>query len=361
MSRWKDQSTGKSGGVWHFVQACRPDWSKQEIARYLVGKAGLHWNELNQIADGRKRKTASMMARERTEQNHAARKKFYSKRNAPIPAPPALTPWPNFVRSQFFALPVEDMRIDRLASRRGWPVDWVDNLVGAGLLRFPELPWNQKRFPAFTVGMPGSEPIGYHQRIWTAEDGPAWLYVPYNPSRASNDLTRSLRALDGPKVAPLTFVLGRPDDASLWCVTEGQWDAVTLWGALGGFDDGFELPLCVFGLRGANAGPSVFLSYYQDCLRRLKPKVLLVPDSDKAGSAWDGSNWKASQGVRPKTFVERLIDLTGRQEIPIWNISGESGKDFNDLWKTDPPTREELFDLLLDDFPGWPAQILVKG
>lgn len=354
LSGWMDQSTGEKGGVWNFVQACRPEWSKQDVARYLVEKAGLPWDEPGKGGDRPKRKTASVMARERTERNHAARREFYAKRNAPVPSPSPLTPWPVWVRAQFLEWPVEGVRMERLASRRGWPVDWVDALVGMDVLRFPELPWNRKRFPAFTVGMPGTKPVGYHQRIWTPQDGPAWLFVPYRPTRPSNDFTRQLASHDGPRVPPLPFVLGDPSGSTLWCITEGQWDAITLWGALGGFEDQFDLPVSVFGLRGANAGPMVFFSHYQKQLRAQRPRVLLVPDNDPAGDAWDGSGWDVSQGIRPKTFLDHLIEMTGRAEIPIWRIPGNAGKDFNDLWKSDPPSRAELLDLIVEDFPGWP-------
>jgi hypothetical protein len=98
----------------------------------------------------------------------------------------------------------------------------------------------------------------------------------------------------------------------------------------------------------------VFLSHYQKQLRSQRPRVLCVPDNDPAGDAWDGSGWDVSQGIRPKTFVDHLIEMTGRAEIPIWRIPGNAGKDFNDLWKSDPPSRAELLDLIVEDFPGWP-------
>lgn len=350
LARWKDQSTGEAGGVWNFVHLARPDWSKQDIARYLIQKAGLEWNESGSTSKGFKPKSASTLARERTEQNYRERKEFYGKRNAPIATLEKPAAWPQVVRDHFHAGPIEGFRIQRLAERRGWPVGWIEALVDAGLLRFPELPWSPKRFPAFTVGITGYEPAGYHQRIWTQADGPAWLYVPYCPKNPTSGLSLALNGYSGPRVQALPFVLGDPVKAELWIITEGQWDAITLAGALGFFDDCFDLPIAVFGIRGAEAGPAIFLGHYKAQLERNKPFVWLWPDNDKAGGSWDGSNWDDFSKIRPKFFTDHLMDLTGCREIPM-AIVPDPHKDFNEYWRKDPPLQTELYSLISSEFP----------
>jgi hypothetical protein len=350
LARWEDFATKEKGGVWDFVAKARPDWSKADLARFLIERAGLAHEDA--ASPPPPRKSASTLARERTEANRRARADFYRARNAPPPSPEPSAPWPAFVRDHFFREPVEDARIGALAKRRGWPVDWAAWLVDADWLRFPALPWIGKRFPAFVVGLPGAEPIGYHQRIWTAQDGPAWLFVPYRPRNPGRGLSAALASWNGPRVQPLPFVLGDPAGGSLWVICEGQWDAITLAGAFGFFEDGWELPMCFFGLRGASAGPGVFLAHYGNRLRAQKPRVWLWPDADRAGDTWSAAPADFSN-PRPLTFAERLIELTGRAEIPVTTPPQPYG-DFNDYYKGELPARTELIDLLRGEFPGWP-------
>lgn len=154
-------------------------------------------------------------------------------------------------------------------------------------------------------------------------------------------------------VPPLPFVLGERS-ASLWIITEGQWDAVTVFGLLGGFDDQFDLPIAVFGLRGAEAGPSVFLSHYQYLIRRHKPQIWLMPDNDKAGNAWDGRG-RASNFAAPQkeTFTDTLRRMLPGRRFPVSRAPKQYGTDFNDFYKNGKPSRDMLLRELERHFPSW--------
>jgi hypothetical protein len=240
-------------------------------------------------------------------------------------------------------------RIDALAERRGWPDSWVDILCDLGIVSWPDLPWSGKRYPAFRVDMPDGTPVGYHQRIWTEEDGPAWLFVPYAPAVASSVFTGKLRDYaagrgDGRLVQPFPFVLGKPANAEVWIITEGQWDAITVYGALGGFDDSFDLPLAVFGLRGAKGGPGMFLSAYGPLLRKVRPRLWLMPDNDPASRWWDSvSQWDAQGRPVPLSFTDRIRKFVGdRAVIQVTRVDSAYGKDFNDYWRAKRPTRHVI-------------------
>jgi hypothetical protein len=361
LRRYKDQaSDDKAGGVWTFVQACRPEWSKQEVARFLVERAGLQWKD----SASEKKPSIWKYKAEQSKRNQAARAKIYRDVAPPIDRPGEVKPWPAFVHDHYMRPdPRDPDRCERLAKRRGWPLDWVDYLYNLGDLRFPTLPWNEKHFPAFIVADPRRTVTGYHQRIWTEADGPAWLFVPYAAKKASNAYTRALAdyagTATGRLVQPLPYYIGTmPAESSLWIICEGQWDAITIFGLLGGFDDQFSLPVTVFGLRGAEGGPAVFLSHYQDILRTRKPELWLLPDNDRAGSIWDGAG-QPTVGAKPRraSFAARLRELVGQERhIPVSRVPARYGKDFNDYFKAASPSRESIMAQISKLFTTWTQQ-----
>jgi len=358
LNRYKDQATDEpAGGVWTFVAACRPEWSKRDIAQYLIERAGLQWDER-----APKSKSLTELRKERQEQARLKREKLL--RDAKKGLDPGRVqlpkhPWPEFVAERYReGLTDPGHRIDRLAQKRQWPVEWVDVLCDMGLISFPALPWSERRFPAFPVTDATHQHVGYHQRIWSQDDGPAWLYVPYHPRQGNNRFTSQLQEYahdkDGPFVPPLPYVLGDPASATLWILTEGQWDAITIFGLMGGLDDVFDLPVAVFGLRGAEAGPVTFLAAYGPMLRRHKPHIWMIPDNDKAG-AWDGRG--KDQGFaapRPWSFASKLLDYVGRnRRIPVSRIPARFGKDFNDYYRTAALSRHTFLGNLERLFPAW--------
>jgi len=368
---FKDFTTGdKRMGVWKFVMLCRPDWEKIDISKYLVEKAGLEWKEASDMKKLPK-KSLHKVRQERLERQHKIeedrirnrRKILFVEEGAPLNA------WPDFVHNHFYKHDVDEARMAGLAKKRGWPIDWVDNLVLDGSLRFPELPWSDKRFPAFTVQLHVDEkldlPIGYHQRIWTEQKGIDWMFVPWRTKKVYNNFTQRLKdysetvLAEGSLITPLPFVLGVPSKAPLWIITEGQWDAVTLFGLIGGFEERFDFSFAVFGLRGAGAGPSTFLSYYSKLIRHHKPRFWLFPDNDSASGDWEYKLQGSSRSDRESkngrsftryakpaepTFTERLRAAIGVDvKIPVTRVPSSIGKDFNDYYKAKSPSRDEIF------------------
>lgn len=361
LKRYKDQASGdKAGGVWTFVQACRPDWAKVDIARYLVERAGLEWKEPGSGSGSGRNSSIWKWRNEQAKKRREKVRRIYDEHNRLPARPQELVEWPAVVENHYmFDHGTDDRRLVGLAKRRGWPVEWVEALYDWRAISWPQLPWSNKRYPALIVQHPDFCPIGYHQRIWTSENGLSWLYVPYRPRGVCNDFTRELDAYarareSGRLVVPLPFVLGSLE-AGLWIITEGQWDAITIYGLLGGFEDQFELDIAVFGLRGAEAGPGVFLQYYQDRVRRQKPHIWLMPDNDAAGASWDGRG-QVTNFSRPvaRTFVEQLLVLVGQERsVPVSRVPERFGKDFNDYYRKAKPSRESLLSQLERHFPQW--------
>jgi len=349
-TRFKDQSTADAGGVWVFVRLAKPEWSKADIARYLVERAGLEWEDAGQKTPEKK----SVWKRREEDRQHrrmAKEKQFRERKRFSGWQAPEVPAWPDCVRRRWEA-GLQDLgsRPEQLARKRGWPIEWMDVLEGA-VLRWPALPWSEKRFAAFLVQLPDGTPVGYHQQTWTQRAGKGWLFVPYVPSRPSGVFTRQLQAASV-SIPPLPFVIGSPS-ASLWIIAEGQWDAITIYGALGGFEDAWDMDIAVFGLRGAEAGPSSFLAYYGERLRRQRPHVWLMPDNDEAGRRWDASEGETRGNVRPVSFVEEIQAATRRPRVPVTRVKPEYGKDFNDYWRAALPSRQRMMTTLERTMPEW--------
>lgn len=347
LTAWKDFGNGdKRQGVWGFVAACRPSWTKAEIAQYLIRKAGLEDAGTPKISKKQwlaERKAAAQ------EREAAARRERSAALRVDALQTEKVTRWPDFVREHFYSADPSDDQIQSLAKRRGWPQDWVWSLVESGSLRWPELPWKASRYSALTVEVPEANGqmtvIGYHQRIWSDDKGPAWLFVPWSPRNGGQglvgrcaDYARDRNITPGESlVVPAPFVLGNPLQAKLWILTEGQWDAVTAWGAIHGFHDTFDLPVAVFGLRGASGGPKAFLQIWGALLSRHKPLIWLLPDNDPASIAWDGKGAVVDFSRPPPVrFTDQLRAALGDSvAIKISRVPARIGKDINDWWQQD--------------------------
>jgi len=353
LTRGKDFGSGEDAhGVWTFVKLCRPDWSKKEIANLLVERAGLQWPERS---GGRP--DLAKLKDERKERERRAAERMRRERERLLSVEPLthFRPWSDAVRAAFNDRRPDPAQIERLAERRGWPVEWPEALASFGMLAFPELPWKAARYSALVVAAPGGVEVGYKQRVWGGADGPDWIYVPHVPREPRTPLQLAMadEALrlgiehGQPMVPPLPFVLGAPDDARVWALCEGEWDAISLYGALGGFEDspGFP-PVAVFGIRGAASGQDAFLRAWVTLLRQVRPHVWLIADNDRAGASWGGTVAAPAEpsGVpAPPTFAERIRHLLGAGPgVKISRVTTPGCKDFNDVWKAVRPTQAQL-------------------
>lgn len=340
------------GGVWQFVQLCRPEWDKKTIARYLIAKAGLDPDEGAPAPRARREVRAARewqgspgarMERARREEKSAS----------------SWAPWPEGVRARWEEglrwLEVDGARREKIAAKRGWPVAVVDELVALGVIAYPRLPWTDaKRGTAFLVQVPQKAAngvtlvsVGYHQRWWRdARDGrPAeksWLFL---PSEKPVEERREWPVEFAPqRTSPFPFVLGDVASPRLVVVLEGQWDAITFFHAAGWLiTDAFPGGVCVVGVRG-NQGAAPFFEAYGKLWAGLpvKPAAWVIRDGDKAGETWDvPSSWLPGQ-----TFVERLRAMTSRVLVSRLRDGAGLGKDFNDYWKLKRPGASEIAGML---------------
>ena len=204
----------------------------------------------------------------------------------------------------------------RLAEWRGWPAEWVKFLSQHNYISCPKAwPNGEERGIAFQVHEYQFEENGFstpaaafHIRL---KDG-GWEYRPK-------------------KVPATPFTIGNVCVNRL-LVAEGQWDAITLAGAAGVFDEDPQSKLSVLwhtavvGIRGA-PGYGNFLSILEQRNKFTgnKPEVFLFRDNDKAGETW-----------RDK-FAPRLAELAAvRLFRPV------EGKDINEIHKADPLTLADV-------------------
>jgi hypothetical protein len=358
--RWKDFADNRpASGVLGFAERCHPDLGKLELYRHLVGKAGLEWKESKAMPkkSAKEQREERLQAQRDTEAAMDSRAK-QDQRARELPGrAAAVAVAPEFIMARYVegkAYFEDEAHCQRLADKRGWPLDWVTGFVSAGYISCPLLPWakekRQARGLAFPMACPGRgydsfDFVGYHQ-LYTnwQEKRKAYVYLPYVPrGEAKNDFQRELRALadergllPGDKIAPLPMVLGDAESAQVAVIVEGQWDALTLWGALDGLA-GQADDVIVFGIRGAQ-GLGAFLDHWGAWFKSAQPRVWLMPDNDKAGAVWYDRERLARQ--RDITFEERLVHAglhVARTLVPR-NV----GKDFNDLYKAKQPSAEAL-------------------
>jgi hypothetical protein len=261
--------------------------------------------------------------------------------------------------------------MEEIAKARGWPLHWVAEVVAGQKMGCP---WERGATPgakyaarqrAFVVEQPRMaagglvlEQVGYHQHwFMPAKDGkPAnkgWLYVPSTPKREPRgEFERELVAYslangstqEAPRslVPALPFVLGDLVNTKVIVILEGQWDAITFYGACGFFEESEPPPkgLAVFGIRGAQ-GLDVFLGAWAPWLRRLRPRAWVIADNDAAGGTWRDQPEAEAGLPRPPSLGDRLIAAgcgggehdEARAPVISWLKKGNWGKDFNDYYK----------------------------
>lgn len=368
---FKDQASGEKGGLWQFSLLAWPNLPKRELAELLIELSGVPRNEREpgRALSAEERRKAAAAATAQAER-HIERE--HERALSPRVCPVSLPEWPDFVRERWLegeaCVLGEWARMRKLATDRGWPVEWAEQLVVSGKLAQPWLPWSgpdsfaPKRGRACLVEMPvladtagavGSlRPVGYHQRFWL-EGRKQWVYVPSRPKHPERcqGFTAELaewaetQPADRSLVPALPFFLGSLEP-TLVCVLEGQWDAITLAGALGYFDDCWEGRRVAFlGVRGAS-GLDVLLAYWGPWLRRWAPRVWLLADADKAGRSWiERERPAVPGGVAMPTAAEKL-HAAGASAVKVSVLrpatAAEHGKDFNDWWRSVQPTREQM-------------------
>lgn len=183
------------------------------------------------------------------------------------------------------------------------------------------------------------EAVGYHQRWYHAATGrKMWSYKPKG-------------------VEAYPFFLGWRAEPDVVILTEGQWDAATVWGALGGWSDGYGAMdarrVAVAGLRGAS-GIEPALAALGPWLRRFRPRVMLLADADEAGTRWRSPVWKDRRKPRPVSLVERVAALVDPAPVRVaWlRDKARAGKDFNDWWRerrTSPGALMQWIERMLKD------------
>jgi len=381
---WKDFKRGTPlSGVKGFVRRCRPDWSEEDVNRYLIERAGLRWVSKEEYAaeqaakrgkDGAQR-TAEQILREKKERRlqsqraeKAARAKVLRDRRMDLAFPPVAGEplrWPSCVKKAFEGGTVtmlqDAKRMRQLADKRGWPLHWVECLLESGRLSWSPLPWEGHgvgflvEAPRFASKSVTRVPTGYHVRYVKPLEGgkvdKRWAYVPCHPKTwwtgSMADLLRAeaerLGLCDEDRwCPPAPFVLGNPDNAPrLVIFTEGQWDAITIWGALGGFEDCAPCDLLsqtvVLGIRGVE-GVDACLSHWGRWLRQHQPAVWILADNDAAGRKWDTPDRPPGR-PRAVSFVDRLHHA-GLDRVVVSRIDPAYGKDFNDYYRAARPEIE---------------------
>jgi len=384
--------TGISGGSWKFHELCWPNLPKNERAKSLIALAA----KLNYIVPAAPKIPGTKpppgtpaidpliekaaKALERRERGAAAERQVYDERDRLLrPEPPKAIPsWPDCVSSRYADgisfLRENPAKMTDMAKARGWPELWGWELLEQNLISFPWERWARPgekfagRQKAFAVQIPRArgmgkielETIGYHQRFFEVEreNKPAkkgWLYLPSLPRKTpASDYERELahygetlgvdmKAEAKPSlVPPLPFALGDFQNTKLIVLLEGQWDAISFFGACDFFHDTTPPEgIAVFGIRGAQ-GIDAFLSYWSDWLFRQKPRAWLIADNDAAGGAWRDAP-PAKPGLpRPPNLSEKLVAVGCRDPLVSWLTPGRWGKDFNDYYRAAKPTSKAM-------------------
>lgn len=380
---WRDHGgNGDHGGVKDFVIRCWPSESPGERAVRMIEMSGIIKTPARQIAHpaagapgavdpALARAAKSIEKRRRSQELEDA---IYEEHRKKL-LPPVFKPgplWPACVATRWEEgvanLAGDNARMGELAKARGWPVEWVAELANMGLIGYPyermatpgaKYAARQKAFlvqqPRLTGEVCVLDPVGYHQHWFVpprngepAKKG--WLYLPSIPKKEPrSQYERALLAygagatLEAGRalVQPLPFVIGDLQNPWLIVILEGQWDAITFYGACGNFHD-TAMPerVAVFGIRGAQ-GLDVFLGAWALWLRRHRPRAWVIADNDAAGGTWRDQP-PAEPGLpRPPSLGDRLIAAGCRggerdeAAAPVisWLKKGNWGKDFNDYFK----------------------------
>jgi hypothetical protein len=162
----------------------------------------------------------------------------------------------------------------------------------------------------------GLETIGLHLFLGKDKDGvKRWEYTA------------------GCKAFP--FIIGDPFKASIWLITEGQWDALSVMVALTPQNPhAIREGICVLGMRGAGS-TRPFLEHYGALVKG--GQCILLPDNDKAGESWD-------------TLAEDIEKLGARADV--FDQPG-GAKDANDALRAGTLTRNLCLGWLSHKAEGW--------
>lgn len=352
----KDFGDGKSYNVWTFAENAFPDDSKGDLAKRIIGIAGIADNAAHLNST---RGSSRAEARRENERNL---KKSIETWNANRSLPPAAKPFedPDFISERYYDNGAGPSEIESLAVERGWPLEWAEEIATSQISYCP-LPWTEKgRGWSFPLICPfncsSSGPVerklfcGYHQRFLVNGKN-QWVFVPYLKDGYGMNSFRNRTIRHYRKkgfspgdsiVEPMPYVIGDIINPKLVIIAEGQWDAITLFGALGGFTDSGQTPVCVFGLRGVN-GASKLLSYWGRWLqwlsfeRRVK-SVWLLCDNDQQGK----SLLSTDVGNKRPPFNDWIQEAIGCRTVASYFNRSEF-KDFNDYWKKRTPSYETMW------------------
>jgi hypothetical protein len=376
---------GVHGSVWRFVELCWPNESKGQTATRCIEMSGIirtpapkkaaaEPGGAGMVVDESVLRAAKSIERRRRADE--ALDRVYQDLSKKL-LPPVFKPgpvWPACVAARWEEgveyLSADSKRMAEVAAARGWPVDWVADLAMSGLIGYPYermatpgAKWAARQ-KAFLVQQPRMglegielEPVGYHQHWFVPpRDGaPAqkgWHYMPSTPKKAPrSDYERDLLAYSKTMgsepgaaralVQPLPFVIGDLRNPKLIVILEGQWDAITFYGACGWFHDTAVNPgVVVFGIRGAQ-GLDAFLGAWAVWLRRNRPRAWVIADNDAAGGTWRDQPPAEIGLPRPPGLGDRLIAAgcgggerdEARAPVISWLKQGNGGKDFNDYFK----------------------------
>lgn len=390
---------GLKGGAWKFHALCWPNLTDGDRAKQMIELAVRCGHITETVrpprpAPGTPAAAAEVpesvlkaaKAIERKARVRDAEEAVWRQREQALRAPAAkvLPRWPGFVAEHFaeglthVQEPAGKKRVAELAASRGWPEAWAWELVERELLAWPWERWAKPcekwaaRQRAFAVHQPLRDslgvttlvPVGYHQLFYEpARDGKpeykGWLYVPSLPKwKPRSALEEQLDAYGEtlgvaaePRgrakpavIGPLPFVLGDLQAPKVIVLLEGQWDAVTFFGACGWFHDTTPAEgVAVFGIRGAQ-GVEAFLSHWGEWLRKHRPRAWLIADNDAAGRTWREAPAAEPGLPRPPGLAERLEHAGARERATIvsWLKPGAWGKDFNDYYRAAKPTADKM-------------------
>ena len=313
------------GGVWNFVSLCFPEWSKQQVAHKLIELAG---GDPSQKDPNAKRTTAKEWKAGKEKAIEKARSDWARAQLSLEPiAADHLLPAPKSVARRY-ELGLErgadwDWQVE-LAGARGWPVSWVASLVSLG-----RMACGPKLQPEFSVEKychkSGEWSVCGVHGLWFTEDGrKMWSYRPN-------------MKWDKQATVALPFVLGSVK-SPVWVITEGQWDAATIYGMIGGFSDYPQLQAAVFGIRGAS-GVGVFMSHYATMLRRIKPVIVLIPDADDAAKGWTEDRRKHAGALPMWSFARKMREIF---KLDVKWMKCPAHKDINDWWAAGTLTAAEF-------------------
>lgn len=318
------------GGVYAFIALCRPEWGKREIVRAMITQAGGDPDQKDptykkpSIAEWRAKK-------EKAAEDGLARWEREQLTIEPI-KPELVQDAPGAVRGRYdkgLARAATDEWQAMIATERGWPIEWVAALVSMG--RMASAPKGDPMFAVEKYCHKSAEWgfCGIHGR-WMTDDGrKMWSYLP-------------CMKWSKQETCALPFVLGRPG-APVWVVTEGQWDAATVYGMLGGFGDHPALDVMVFGIRGAS-GINIFMAHWAPMIRKFKPTIVLLPDADAAAKGWTEDQRKQA-GTLPRWSFARRLRAVFKVDV-VW-MKCPAHKDINDWWASGELTADAYTGALL--------------